>query len=142
MATINQVLQRVKRMDIQEVINNAFDSTLDELADINRDRMLDGVKASGVPMPDYSIRSVTEFGKPPGPILLFDTGDFQQNIRVTRRVDVIVTESLDSKNDMLVREYGDDIFGTFGQYKKKYQDIDLRPALHQKITQATGLKFV
>lgn len=128
-------------MNIQTVINTALDSTLDELADINRDRMLDGVKANGVKMPDYSARSVTEFGKQPGPIRLFDTGDFQQNIKVNRSGNVILTESLDPKNDMLVLRYGSEIFGTFGKYKSKYLDIDLRPEFKKRITAATGLKF-
>lgn len=141
MATINQVYQRVKALDTNQLINEAFDETLDELADINRDRMLDGVKANWVKMPDYSARSVTEFGKLPGPIRLYDTGEFQQAIKVTREGDVLITESLDSKNDLLVYNYGEEIFGTFGQYKQKYQDIDLRPVLHRKIENATGLKF-
>ena len=128
-------------MNIQKVINDSLESTLDELADINRDRMLDGVKANGVKMPDYSFRSVNEFGKPPGPIRLFDTGDFQQNIKVTRSGNVLVTESLDPKNDMLVLHYSSEIFGTFGKYKSKYLDIDLRPVFKAKIESATGLKF-
>lgn len=132
---------RVKKLDTKRLINEVFDETLEELADINRDRMLDGVKANGVKMPDYSARSVSEFGKLPGPIRLLDTGEFQEAIKVTRTGDVLITESLDSKNDMLVLHYGEEIFGTFGQYKQKYQDIDLRPALHRKITAATGLKF-
>lgn len=128
-------------MNIQKVINDSLESTLDELADINRDRMLDGVKASGERMPSYSYNSVILYGKPPGPIRLLDTGDFQQNIKVSRSGDVLVTESSDSKNDMLVFTYGSDIFGTFGRYKRKYLDIDLRPVFHAKIASATGLKF-
>lgn len=132
---------RVKSVNVDSLIKQALSETKDELADVNRDRMLDGVRADGVKMPDYSLRSVNEFGKIPGPIRLLDTGAFQQNIRVNIQGNVVITESLDSKNDLLVNNYGEEIFGTFGQYKQKYLDLDLRPVFHRLITKATGLKF-
>ena len=128
-------------MNVESLIKQALSETKEGLADVNRDRMLDGVKANGVKMPDYSLRSVNEFGKIPGPIRLLDTGSFQQNIKVNIQGQVVITESLDSKNDLLVNNYGPEIFGTFGQYKAKFLDIDLRPVLHKLITKATGLKF-
>ena len=133
--------RKVKVMNVESLIKQALSETQDELADVNRDRMLDGVKANGVEMPPYSLRSVNEFGKIPGPIRLLDTGAFQQNIKVNIQGDIVITESLDSKNDLLVNNYGEEIFGTFGQYKAKYIDIDLRPVFHRLITKATGLKF-
>ena len=129
-------------MNTEKVITDAFDATLPELADVNRDHLLDGIKGDGSEMPFYSEKSVTQFGKPDGPITLFDTGSFQEQIEVTRSGNVLTTTSLDSKTEMLINEERyNPIFGLSGQYKQKYQDLDLRPAFNQGITAATGLKF-
>lgn len=140
--TIKGLYRKVQAMDTDKIIDAAFDNTMEALADINRDRLLDGIKADGSEMPFYSERSVIQFGKEPGPIRLLDTGSFQEQITAKRNGNVISTTSLDSKTQMLIdEERYSPIFGTFGPYKKKYQDIDLRPALNKGVTKATGLKF-
>lgn len=141
MLTIKGLYNRVKELNIDEVIDKAFDGTTEDLAEINSQRMLDGVKSDGSVMPDYSYRSVVVFGKEPGPIILKDTGAFQQSIIVKRNGNIITTKSTDSKNDLLVNEYGEEIFGTGGNYKKEYLKESLRPALNKEIKAITGLKF-
>ena len=141
MATIKGMLIRVQAMKLNDVINDAFDNTAVELAEINREQMLAGVKSDGSAMPDYSLASQEVFGKPDGPIVLKDTGAFQAAITVTREGDVLHSESEDIKNDMLIERYGQNIFGIYGPFKKKYQTEFLRPALNENINIATGLKF-
>lgn len=139
--TIKGLLRKVESMNTDKVIDSAFDQTLTDLVGLNQDRMLAGVRSDGSEMPHYSNRSVTEFGKEPGPIRLFDTGIFQESISVKRSGNVLTTISTDSKNDMLVKEYGPEIFGTGGVYKKQYIRENLRPALNKEINLITGLRF-
>ncbi len=130
---------RLQKFDSAKAIDNAIDATVNDLVELNRDRMAEGLRSNGVVMPYYSTASVVKFGKEPGPILLLDTGSFQQNIVVKRDGDVIDTFSRDSKNDMLVEIYDEKIFGTGGNYKKQYIRENLRPALRVEIKIGTGL---
>ena len=140
--TITALLNKFLALDTEKVIENAIDNTAVELADINRTRMKDGVKSDGVLMPTYSKTSQEVFGKPDGPITLFDTGAFQASITATRNGNsIITTQSADLKNDLLVEKYSNKIFGTGGEYKKNYIKNNLRPAFNEGINLATGLKF-
>ena len=140
--TIKGLHRKVSAMSTDKVIDQAFDQTLEKLADINRERMNDGVRADGSIMPNYSRTSVEVFGYPPGPIKLKATGAFQAGIGVKRSGNVLSTESTDEKNSMLEStERYQPIFGTSGDYKKQYIAESLRPALNKEINAQTGLKF-
>ena len=135
--TILALLNKAKTVRPEAIIKLSLSKTKNDLVEINQERMLAGKRADGSVMPDYSIRSVTEFGKEPGPIKLLDTSDFQQNIFVEIEGNDILTKSRDSKNDMLVNEYGD-IFGTYGPYKREYVEV-LQPVLVNEFKIAHGL---
>ncbi len=140
--TINSLYQKVKKLDTKVLIENAIDNTAEELADINRERLKEGLNADNEAMPLYSKRSVEEFGKTPGPIRLLDTGAFQAGITSIREGDNIVTQSSDDKNELLTEtERYFPIFGTKGEYRVKYLNEHLRPELNSSITRAIGLKF-
>lgn len=139
--TIKGLNDRVKKMNIDAIIDQAFDETLPALEDINRERMNDGVRSDGTMMPNYSPASVKYFGYPPGPIKLKATGAFQGGILAKRSGNILSTESVDPKSKMLQGKYGPEIFGTGGEYKNEYISKNLRPALHKGINLVTGLKF-
>lgn len=122
------------------MITEAFEQSADDLAQINRERMLDGQDANGRPMPDYSPVSVKVYGYPPGPIRLKATGVFQAAIKVEVRNDAVITNSLDIKSDMLQKRYGN-IFGTYGPYKKEFNSQFLGPRVREKISNLLQLKF-
>ena len=55
---------------------------------------------------------------------------------------VIHTESTDSKNQMLVKRYGEKIHGLGNtEFKKELIDESLRPVFKKKMESAIGLKF-
>lgn len=139
--TIKGLYKKVQALNTDKVIEDAFDNTAVELADINRRRMNDGVRSDGSEMPFYSIVSQDLFDKPDGPITLHDTGAFQSAVTATREGSVIHTTSEDPKTELLVEKYGTKIFGTGGEYKKQYIKENLRPALNEQINIKTGLKF-
>lgn len=145
MSTLKALYDKVGDMDINSIIDKSIDSTVDDLAEINRQRMLDGVRADGSTMPIYSFISQTVYGYPNEPIKLKNTGAFQAGLTTRRKGDIIETLSTDSKSSMLEERYGEEygtsIFGTSGPYKKEYLDEHLKPELHKNITAASGLNF-
>lgn len=138
--TIKGLLNRVENLDTNKIAEAAIEATATDLAEVNRERMLDGVRADGSIMPTYSYISQTVYGYPNTPIKLKDTGEFQAAIKVTVDGNVVTTDSTDEKTGMLMDRYGD-IFGTYGPYKAAYVSESLRPAFNGGITAAIGLKF-
>ena len=139
--TIAGLYRKMEALNTEKVITDAFDETLPDLVNINRERMTDGVRADGSIMPFYSKTSQAVFGYPNTPIKLKATGAFQAAIEVKRSGNVLTTDSTDEKNGMLEGRYGKEIFGTGGSYKKQYIDENLGVAFRKNITTTTGLKF-
>lgn len=143
--TINKLYERVKAVNTEKVIINAIDTTTDDLKEVNKERINDGVLKDGKVLPNYSYTSQKVYGYPNIPIRLLDTGAFQRGLFVKREGGRIVTGSTDSKSAMLEERYGlengSSIFGLGGSYKQQYLDESLRPAFKLGMEAATGLKF-
>ncbi len=85
-----------------------------EIIRLNTDDQLydDGVRSDGSFLPDYSERSVREFGKREGHINLKDTGEFYQSFRVKVDKWGMFIAADDVKEDTVLTErYGIDILG-------------------------------
>lgn len=141
--TIGKLYNKIKTLNIDKVINQALRNTADDLEDVNRERMSDGVLADGQVLPHYSYISQTVYGYPDIPIAQKATGAFQAAIKVTVNSGVIKTDSTDSKAAMLEAKYGKanntSVFGTSGEYKKQYIKESLRPEFRNRLKAVTGL---
>lgn len=90
-------------------IEGAIDDN-EALIDLNRKQLLEGRKASGKYLPAYSDRSVEEFGKPTGPIMLYDTGDFHGSFTIAATKDKnYYVKGYDIYG--LAERFGEDIYG-------------------------------
>lgn len=84
---------------------------------MNTDQLFQGQDAKGNNLPDYSERSVTAFGKPSGPMRLFDTGDFYRGFILRADKFPVVFESTDKKTGRIAELLAardvnpDDIYG-------------------------------
>lgn len=127
------------------IIAKSFEESMTGYEEINRERMNEGLRADGSVMPYYSWVSQKIYGYPDAPIKLHDTGDFQAAIVSEFSNDIIYTESKDWKNDMLVNDYGKEIFGTGRGRSQVYRDAFiseyLKPSLNMNISELTGLSF-
>ncbi len=130
MTTFSSILQKASAFDAGKVSAAAIRLTQDDLAEANRQRMLEGYRSDGSEMPFYSYISQTVYGYPNTRIRLRATGEFQDRIVVSvdRSRGVVKQTSIDYKTDMLVERYGEKIFGTFGVYQQAYVSESLRPA--------------
>lgn len=139
MATVGTILRKVKKTDILGVAVAAIRLTQDDLADTNRARMQDGLRADGSEMPMYSYISQTVYGYPNTRIKLRDTGEFQDHIIISVNGQKIKTTSTDYKTKILTERYGGEIFGTFGVYKNAYINEFLKPAFIKLMRNSIGL---
>lgn len=108
-----------------------------------------GERADGSKFPDYSPRSVLEFGKRPGPWTLRNTGEFYKLIQIVR-IDSTGWElsSLDEKTTLIKakvkQRLGDNTSKVFGLNKTSLEDLvnpHIRSELKRQITIQTGIKF-
>jgi len=141
MATIFKVLNRFKTLDTDAIAVQVIESSVDTMADLNAEQIDSGLKANGEVMPDYSFRSVFQYGKTPGPIRLRDTGAWQSGLYAKVENGKIVFNSSDEKDSLLTGKYGSEIHGLSEKYKLEAMREAVRPEFIKKMEVATGLKF-
>lgn len=141
MATIGNMLRRFENLDTDKIISETMEESKETLADLNAEQINTGLKADGELMPDYSIRSVVQYGKPAGPIRLRDTGAWQAGLYVTVEGDKVVFNNTDNKDQQLTERYGEDIKGLSDKYKNEAIREKVRPEFNSKMEAATGLKM-
>ena len=79
------------------------------IAQLNREQLSQGIKSDNTSMPDYKDGSKSP--NAPGPIQLFDTGDFHAGIEPLFESKEITMLGVDPKSDLLAGKYGKNIFG-------------------------------
>lgn len=131
--------RKFEALNTDQVIEEVLIESTGQMADLNAEQINQGVKADGSQMPDYSFRSVFQYGKPPGPIKLRDTGAWQQGLYARVAGDKIEFSSSDGKNDKLIDRYGNQIVGLSEKFKAEVIRESIRPGVKQKIFDATGL---
>lgn len=143
MATILSMLRRFEALDTDKVITDTMQQSTDAIADTSAEQINSGIKSDGTEMPDYSFRSVFQYGKQPGPIRLRDKGSWQAGKYAAVVGDRLVISSTDPKNDMLENNprWAGQIHLLSDKYKAEVMREAVRPAFKQNIEQATGLKM-
>jgi hypothetical protein len=141
MVTVNNLLGRVQKLDIDQIVYQTLDQAKEFSADLQVEQQLKGISADGSFMPDYSPVSVEVYGKPEGPIRLRETGAFQSAAYVRVNSDTRTFYSTDNKAEMLEKRYkkkGKDIFGLSDKFKQ--EDIrHIEPILIQNTKKAIQL---
>lgn len=81
----------------------------DKIIELQLRQLERGERADGTIQPDYSPVSVQEFGKPPGPYRLFDTGRYYAShviAAVTEEVVVIFSDDRTGYESPLIERFG------------------------------------
>jgi hypothetical protein len=94
-----------------EIIAEVIQENASLIEDMNIAQLQAGQRADGSTLPNYSPTSVIKYGKPPGPIRLFETGDFYRGIVVRPFNDRLEMDNTDSKIGKLANRFGDEIIG-------------------------------
>lgn len=139
MATASQLLAKIQSINIPKEVEDAFNQEAYFAEDLNREQLMDGI-GGDKPMPEYSLKSVTKYGKPAGRIRLFDTGDFQKGITYVAEGDRVKSFSTDRKSDFL-----EDMYDFYKPLKltpenKKDMAWQMQAKMAENIGNKTGLK--
>lgn len=105
-APVTNLAKNIGNIDINKATENALRARGDDISELNREQLRRGQDVSGASLPPYSARSVTEFGKPPGAIKLFDKGDYYGAIKPEFADKSFMVTDTDSKAEMLEMDYG------------------------------------
>lgn len=116
-----------------------------EIVQLNKDQLLDGQKSDqsqiGVYRP-FTIESRSKKNLQTDYIDLRDTGAFQSRFEIRVNGNVYEITSTDSKNDMLVGNYGIEIFGLNPENKLIAWNEFMQPSVVRKLAQQYNLGVV
>lgn len=94
-----------------------------------------GERGDGTSLPNYSAVSVKVFGKPFGPIKLYDQGDFYRGVKANIESDEVTIRDSDYKEEMLVEKYGVQILWLGKQSKEELKRDVLIPYMQSEVRQ-------
>lgn len=114
-----QLIQRLYELRQIDVLDKVVDASIKfAMAELNREQLMEGERADGTSLPNYSPTSVDFYDKPPGAIRLFDTGAFHESIIVIAADNAYRFISSPWKRDRMTGKitnlkdvYGDEIIG-------------------------------
>jgi hypothetical protein len=133
MKVLTDLIERIESSieGLPDMAIEVVDETKETLEELNTSQLQEGERADGTTLPDYSPRSVSEFGKPPGPMKMLDTGDFYEGIQVKTFKDKFELIGLDPKTNMLEKNYGK-LVGLQSDKLQEYTDFIFRPGITEK----------
>jgi hypothetical protein len=116
---------------IPELAVEVIEETKTTLEELNIMQLQQGERADGQSLKDYSPVSVAKFGKPPGPMKLFHTGDYYEGIKTKVFQDKFELIGTDEKSEMLTAIHGP-VIGVNDQNLQDYTDFVFKPELLYK----------
>ena len=126
------MLDNLQRLPLDFVMQHAMEKTGDEAVNQQRLQLAQGLQSNDQYLPDYSFRSVFQYGKEPGPIKLYDTGAYYRGYKIDVREDIFILDSTDHKSEMLKKRYGPDIAGLGSEARSNYI-LTLRPVFINEV---------
>jgi hypothetical protein len=138
MATVVDLLETLNELDVHREALSAIGRTGTSILDLNREQLLHGKRSDMTEMPDYSYISVTQFGKPEGPIMLYDTGAFHGSFQLDVGPDEF--EILADDLYQLEDRYGEEIYGLTETNQEYYNQEIFFPELMNAVEDLTGLR--
>lgn len=112
----------VMRSKVLEIVKDNEQTAVN----LNTDQLFSGKLANGQDMPEYSMVSVLQFGKPAGPYRLYETGKFYRDFFIKANKFPIVFDSKDFKTPsimQLIESKGQDPDEIFGLNKQNFTEL-------------------
>ena len=128
----------VATLDLADILEEVFDDVSEKIVDLQKEQLRSGIDAEGLHMPKYAentIKAKEEKGiiVEHGRYTLFEDGGFYSGIFSSNGMGILELSSSDYKTEMLIEEYGKDIFGFNNDSIEKLKEIVV-PLVKEKIT--------
>lgn len=133
------MIDRVKRLDLEQALEKAFDNNLPQYVDEVRVQLYHGFDGNGNRLKPYAndryaakkteMNPLPGFGNPD----LYLTGDWSNNIETQRSGTSLQTASSDEKNKMLIKKYGYAVLIPGGKFKASFVQENLQPDFIKEI---------
>ncbi len=104
------------------IVREGFREDGEVLEEFVSDQLWAGLDGNNEFLPDYSPTSVEVFGKPAGPIRLFDEGDYYRGLTLVDHDEFAEVEGKDPKSDDLSFEYGSAITKVSPEHEEEFKD--------------------
>ena len=134
-----EVLERIisKLQSIKDSLLDIAEKVVNDAAPQIEDKIIfqlrQGLKGDGSYLPNYSPVSVAKFGKPFGPIKLYETGDYYQGLKAKAFGNVLEIDDTDWKDPMLTLRYGDSIKALTDQSLSELQEEEFIPRMIDEV---------
>lgn len=135
LAPIINILQSIEGVTRSAMVR-AFQESTPEIEEAILMQLSQGLRGDGVELPDYSRVSVSVYGKPPGPMKLYETGEFYQGVEARADSDGVEIIGTDDKTGMLELRYGSEIIKLSEENKERILHEVIRIRMLQNIRSA------
>lgn len=145
MTTIDDMLDRVREFNVLEESGQAIENTREDMKRIQREQMLQGLNADGVPIGQYKSDKYAAMKAAMNPLPGFGnvdlklTGSFQDELFVDVRGEEYIIDSADSKAVFLIENYTDKAIGLNDASLDKYAQEYAGPQLIEQAREKLGL---
>ena len=128
--------------ELEQLALDAAMEHYDVIIDMNVEDQLfkRGIDSTGNQLPSYSpvtIHIKQAKGQPTDRMTLRDEGDFHSKFRIERTADGLRISSDDAKTEMLIRNYGEEIFGltddNFQIFLEDYFQPQIKKIIHEQL---------
>ncbi len=135
MVTIDKLIDRLGKIDLEQVIDNTLVETRKQYIAQQKQQMLSGKRSDGSMIGKYANKAYAARKSNPvasaGNVDLKDTGAFQAAIFLDPRKSIFVVDSTDEKSEMLQKKYGESICGLNDESNAVYIPIAQQEAFKQ-----------
>lgn len=147
MATVLDVIDNLEALDIHRESKIAVGKTTEAMIALNKEQLEAGYGADGKRIGRYRSQVYAQMKNAMNPLPglgnvdLILTGAFSDSFQVDVNGDEIERIATDSKTDVLIDKYGDDVFGLTDNNQEFYNEEVFYPVMADQVTDQTGLEF-
>jgi hypothetical protein len=137
MEVLDQVISKLQtvRDSLPDIAVKVLNDSASQIEDKIIFQLRQGLTGDGTYLRNYSQRSVEEFGKPFGPIKLFETGDYYQALKAMAFGSVLEIDDTDWKDPKLTEEFGPKIKALTDQSLQELQEETFLPGMLHEVNQ-------
>lgn len=135
MEILEQTISKLQtlRDSLPDIATKVINDAAPQIEDKIIFQLRQGLKGDGSYLPNYSPVSVAKFGKPFGPIKLYDEGDYYRGLKARAFGSVLEIDDTDWKDPMLTLRFGDNIKALTDESLAELQEEAFLPGIRYEV---------